>query len=179
MKVKRLWVLLLALFFLSCSENAPSSPKGTSAVPSVSFSEEEGRLGIVVEGVCRYTVIRPETASERVRVAAGSIDTFLFHHLDTHIFVKNDFAPPSPWEILVGETNREESQRILAELSEGEFAVECVGRKLVIVGRGDKAVEKAVEWFLESFVKNRSLSEGEIPALVIAPEGGYRGKLGS
>ncbi len=168
--MKTVWMLLLcAVLLVSC---APALEESTApADPLPPFGGEEGTLGLVVDGVCRYTVIRSESASDAVIAAARSLDTYLFHHLKTHIDVKNDFAAPRPLEILVGVTNREESQSVLCTLKEEEYTVRRVGDKLVLCGHTDEGTLKAVEWFLKNCVKNRDLKEDEVPQLIWQSEG--------
>ena len=175
--MRRWWILLLSALLISCSPAKPHRTAPSVPQTSVAFTEEEGVLGIVADGVCRYRVIRPERCSETVRTAAQSIDTWLFDRLDTHIEVKNDFSPPSEWEILVGDTNRPESRSLLEGLSENEYAVACVGKKLVFCAHSDRGVQKAVEWFLEKYVKELRLTQGQTPRLIVSLAQPHRGTI--
>lgn len=168
--------LVCLLLLVSCTPLLqPSEAVTTQELPK--FDGEEGTLGLIVDGVCRYTVIRSENASDAIIAAARSLDTYLFYHLKTHIEIKNDFAAPRALEILVGQTNRAESQEVLLSLNEGEYTVRCLGEKLILCGTSDEGTQKAVEWFLKHCVKNRDLEEEEVPRLVWEGEG-FTGSLG-
>lgn len=167
MKKAVLFVLCVLLLF-SCEALPESVPTAQEKLPP--YTGEEGSLGLIVNGVCRYVAVRPETASDAVIEAARDLDTYFFYHLETHIEVKNDFKKEGPWEILVGNTNRKESKAVLATLKEGEFAVCRVGEKLVLCGYDDEATVKAVDRFLKEWVKSRKLEEDEVPELIVKPE---------
>ena len=53
-------------------------------------------------------------------------------------------------EILVGGTNREESEEAAAGLGEDQFTIQIIGTKLVIAGGCDDAVIAGLEYFLDS-----------------------------
>lgn len=166
MKKTFLFILCVLLLF-SCEALPESAPSEEKPPP---YTGEEGSLGLIVNGVCRYVVVRSETASDAVIGAARDLDTYFFYHLETHIEVKNDFKKEGALEILVGNTNRKESEAVLATLKEGEFAVCRVGEKLVLCGYDDEGTVKAVNRFLKEWVKSRKLEEDEIPQLIVKIE---------
>lgn len=64
------------------------------------------------------------------------------------------------YEILIGATNRAESQEVLAALGENDYTVCVKGNKLVIVGGSDAATVYAVDVFLKNVVSSASADEG-------------------
>lgn len=52
------------------------------------------------------------------------------------------------FEILVGETNRTATAQVLSELAYNEYAVKCIGNKIVVTGHNLKTTRKAVDEFL-------------------------------
>ena len=158
--------LCLAILLCLCACQGPA-PAQTGQEPTVPYQDEQNRLGLVVNGVCRYTVVRPEVASEQVLAAARSVDSHLFVRHGVHIPVHNDFAPVLPLEILVGHTNRPETARVLATLSPGQHAVRRVGDKVVLCGYGDAETALAVEDFLARFVDNAPVATEEAPNLLL------------
>lgn len=60
-------------------------------------------------------------------------------------------------EILVGLTNRKESQDVYATLAKDEYAIRFVGDKLVIIGYDDYATAAAVVLFIDTYLPKRNI----------------------
>ena len=59
-------------------------------------------------------------------------------------------------EILIGHTNRPETAEVLAKLSKNEYAVAAVGNKIVIVGAVDSITAVALDYFVDTYLKEGS-----------------------
>ena len=63
-------------------------------------------------------------------------------------------------EILVGITNRVESEDAIAALDENEFSISVVGNKIVIAGENNLALDRGVKYFVENYIYDiKSVSE--------------------
>lgn len=102
-------------------------------------------LELIKDGATSYAVIRPENCDATVKTAATS----LLRALKTisgvkDIDIKTDFDAPTDYEILVGNTTRPESSEVASRLSENDYRIEIVGKKLVVVGKTDAALSTGV-----------------------------------
>ena len=176
------FALLAAGLFCSCD---PVSQTGTAkTLPSASVTSSEltdeipdVETALVTDGECLWRVVRPEVCSETVLQAARSIDIHLFNRFEIHLENKNDLASPVSKEILVGLTNRPESQEVFSTLAENSYAVKEVNGKIVIIGENDRATAKAVEVFLSTWVDHAAKpSEGEKAQVPMSIGEGKSGK---
>ena len=114
-----------------------------------------------------YAVVRPEGAGQNVKDALIAIRVAM-----TDIGIKPDVKTdwlnprkneqPGELEILVGATNRPESQAALAELSSKyDYTVRVVGSKVVVVGGCDTATLRAAEYFVDLI---KSLKDAHLEA---------------
>jgi hypothetical protein len=74
----------------------------------------------------------------------------------TSDWLKPDDTPPDK-EILVGETNREETRQVLEGLQEFDYAIAMVGSKLVICGGSDEATLQAMAYFTDNIMTGNTL----------------------
>lgn len=102
-------------------------------------------------------VIRPQKASEKLlgeisscyaKIIMLSDDRMSSYESDESI--EADSKTP---EILIGHTNRPETQEVLSKLSSDEYAVAVVGRKLVITGKNDTTTIMAIKYFVKNYLK--------------------------
>ncbi len=145
---RRLLCAVLAL--LSCLGTIACTPTD----PSGNDKENGEMIYLIENGVCEYTVLRPDICSEPVTMGAVSIRDALESITGGTIGIANDFVdrgaavPTDTLEILVGLTNRQESIDAHAALKENEFCIKMVGKRLVIVGYDNERTVKAIEAFL-------------------------------
>ena len=159
-----LLALTLACGLAACTDDTtePDEPQ-TPAEPLVLVDTTTG------EGI--YAVVRPEIADKRVIDVAAGLRTTLQNYYGVKRWeITTDWEKdPDPaeiatrYEILIGATNRPESEQLLAELGENQYAIRVINNKLVIVGVDDKRTALAVRYFTETY-----LCEGapEIPASI-------------
>ena len=102
---------------------------------------EKPQLHLVSEeGVFRHTIVRSDNGKAPVNKMVASLHTALEQVLDRKdVEIKTDYEAPVEWEILVGTTNRPESEEVLATLSENQYAIRVMneGKKIVIIGYDD------------------------------------------
>jgi hypothetical protein len=70
--------------------------------------------------------------------------------------------PEIATEVLVGKTNRAESQAVFDELKEHEYTVRVVGQKIVVLGKSEFTTALAADYFIQTYLSGKNA--GEIPA---------------
>ncbi|MGM9642507.1 MAG: phosphodiester glycosidase family protein [Eubacteriales bacterium] len=161
-KIKFISLLLAALMLASCTY----VPEGTEAVTDSDTSpltEAVRELTLTAD----YTVIRPDQTEQTVINALSTVrdamkSIGITPKLSTDWLNTNRGEQPGEYEILIGETNRPESQAVLAELSSKyDYTVRVVGAKVVIIGGCDMATLRAAEYFAELI---KAQADGKISA---------------
>lgn len=117
-------------------------------------------LDFIANGATSYTVIRSEFASKDIRSAAVRIcssmekATGLKDMPINEDYVKyGDPVPADTLEILVGMTNRTESIEAHKQLSENEYIITIMNKRLVIIGYDDGATVAAVDHFITNILE--------------------------
>ncbi len=133
--------------FVSCSSNKND--------------EDDGLIKIVDNGESKYTVVRPDNVGENVRNAVVALRTAINDKFGVRLELSTDYIPRNEenyvipeYEILVGDTNREESVAALEGLTGDRFVIKAVGKKIIICGATDKMTEQAVGYFIRNFVES-------------------------
>ena len=83
------------------------------------------------------------------------VQTAFQNALDVSMVTRTDAIPASgsSYEILLGRTNRPETEVFLAGLAPNEYGYGIVGNKIVITGWSDLTIAKAAELFVKNFSK--------------------------
>ena len=149
-------LLMIASAFVACDNTGigkesgnetPAETPGETPVP-------EKILQLASGGRCNYTVVRPELSSEETLNAAKLIRDALVNAGAADASIKEDFLygdmKPADLEILVGQTNREESAKALADAKYDDYMVSVDGNKIVINSYNDEQVIKAAEHFVSA-----------------------------
>ena len=159
------WVVTLLMLissFSACGKNKDSS----STTSDIVLSTADVNF-VNANGESTYRIIRPENTTQ----GEGQGTTAIFKKIKEAcgVSAKNtsdveesgDFA-----EILIGNTNREESQIALRLLSERgtdrymEYLICTISNDIVIVGKSDAALTKAVEYFCNNYVGASTVTGG-------------------
>ncbi len=121
--------------------------ENTPAVKSqvLNFTDESGEANFtVITDVKASTVVKnvAQTIASELRKNFGGI-----FRVSTSAAIKDD---KSTYEILVGDTKREESLSLSEGIGENEYRVRIYGNKIVIVGGNDIALARGVGAFLNN-----------------------------
>ena len=107
------------------------------------------------KGVSIYRIVCPmEGCTAQVSEAASRLQEAMQYMLGTEVILTDDRGTANaadqlqPYEILIGETARTESQAVLPELRRDEYVIRVVGHKIVIVGQSNRATAEAVDDFI-------------------------------
>lgn len=145
MKQKRVFAFLLMICMLlgtvSCTDSMNSEATDTDPVCT------SDRL--VTSDLSQYTVIISETISDEERAEINSLLKAIQKDFGILLAVKEDRYGPFAKEILIGFTNRPQSETIAKRLRIGETYVGFSDGKLVILGSTASDTAKAVGYFAD------------------------------
>ncbi|MBE6739884.1 MAG: hypothetical protein E7565_06155 [Ruminococcaceae bacterium] len=147
-KIKNLLCLVLAIAMLTCL----CACAGQSVPKSVN---EEGEF--------IYSITRPVNASSEEELAAKDLRLKLKKTFDCKITLNKDKAVEDykgNYEILIGDTNREESEIAKQRLIDNhvncssDFIIKVIGEKICIQAVNDEMLTLAEKWFEQTFCEN-------------------------
>lgn len=129
------------------------------------------------DNVSIYSVVYPgKECPEQVRLAAENIRDAMQTVLGTEVRLKadddeNDHDDPTlSYEILVGETNRQESTDALKDMGAEGYTVRVAGKKIVVTGKSNRAIGEAAEHFMTDVLKYEGSSTPVNASLTIDKE---------
>ena len=196
-KCKVLWLICMVLgcIFMSACASDARSDQTTTAAPDISAqvteaqttAEESDSIGLLdKDGKAIYRIVRADGGTDTEINAGIDLNKALKEITGVSFALTNDFLTPQQsvddvakvYEILIGVTNRPESQQARAELSDNEYIIRATEYKIVIVGGNDAATYQALQAFIamigasESFclakgtdIKEEFKSQGYLVAL--------------
>ena len=178
--------VLLITTALAVSCNQPEEEEAENIAGDITDTEDEtvapdvtALIEFISGGTGEYVLTRPDQADPALVSAIVTFRRELESLTEIALPFTTDFerrgADPADrpaYEILIGETNREESRQVIAELGERDFAVRVIGNRLVIAGGSDWATMRALDYFL--------LNVAESGERLLALDGGHisRGRPG-
>ncbi len=146
-KIGLLLVLLLlaqCLFLVACNNNNSNNPDETPTQPPEVYDE------IATQDLSKYALICPARTSGGVSVQFWQMSTYINTTFGLNMVAENDrYYEESEFEILIGDTNRKETEIFLSNLLWDDYGYAIVDKKLVIAGHTDEGTVQAVMHFLE------------------------------
>ena len=119
----------------------------------------EEKMTVVVEnGATAYKIIRAEKANQDAIDIAIDLRQSIVDNLGCEIEIETDFVKageqpdPNALEILVGNTNRTETAKVIESLEPNSWAVVNKGKKIVICANNDGLLKAAMDWFIATYV---------------------------
>ncbi len=161
MKKYLLLLLLVTLLLAAACSNAQVENKDM-----FSLTDESGN--------CRYTVVSSDAnVNQDITEATARIRNRLIEVLgvdDVKIGTDREESSGSEknepkYEILVGSTNRKETEAVYADLTDYSYAIRVVGNKIVLLGDSDTATVMAVEKFITTYLSDISLLDETVNIL--------------
>ncbi|MBQ2686494.1 MAG: exo-alpha-sialidase [Clostridia bacterium] len=156
-------LLVVLVVFCACSTSSVGVTTSKNTVASVTTAALITEDGI---DISEYKVIRGYKANKSMVSYAAALKNELCDNISDGIKVGTDEIrinqeyDPTLKEILVGETNREESKSALAILSEkapdGGYIIKVFENKIVILGSEDNMTGRAVKDFVVNFVRKEN-----------------------
>ena len=147
------WCFVLAAVLAmlsSCGDKGKSPPKGQGTESETASFGDSVKLDLT-----GYTIIVPERCSEEVSRSVSALYKAM-RQINASVKVMADTsvrARETNREILIGNTNRSESQTAISKIQGYGYSVESVGNKLILCGQTEHLTKQAVESFLETSVQ--------------------------
>ena len=154
MKIRRrvLWCLLIVLAAIITQNIVFAATPEVTLTTSETVVDED--LSVVADGDSSFVFITPKNGPDKVSSAAKTARNAIKSATGVNLEVRNDGKAAIATEILVGETNREESKTLMASTPYGEYAIRVMNGKIVIAAWDDESITKACEKFA-AFVKKQ------------------------
>ena len=172
--MKRIFITAIACLLVltslwSCAPaadgNTPddSTPQGaiTTPVETTPAPQPELNLALASQSAV-YSVIRAEDCDQDITDIAVDLRTALNEMTSFSIKIETDWVKrgtepdPEKLEILVSNTNRPESDEVLASIGYFDYAIKVVGKKVVIAGHTTETIKAAIDYFLTNLLKTES-----------------------
>ncbi len=117
------------------------------------------------DGSFRYTVIRPDRNDVNINKAAAQLRVSIQEILNTQVSISDDWIDrgvteeeiAAKYEILIGRTNRPESQQVMDSIGEYTYKIVVVGNKIVLAGDSEKSLLMAIQCFVDTYLKDTTL----------------------
>lgn len=130
---------------------------GYLSVPSDTDITSETAAVFDADVKAQFVIVRPEKASDRVVAAAQQVSDAIRNATGAGVKIKSDFRvgtqASEQTEILVGLCDREGVSEQAAELNSTSYYIGSDGTDIRLFGVTDSMTEKAVEAFLDAFVR--------------------------
>lgn len=157
-----LLIAMLSMLFVGCGDNDNGASQTSSNVDNIFSTADVVFIDADKESV--YSIVRPEneymTFTSRVFKQLKEKAGVVAKQLD------DSSDGTDKYEILVGETNRPETATAKKYLIDnfggrvGDFIVCTIDKKIVILGMSEMSTEKAVQYFLDNYVKADGIKGG-------------------
>ena len=165
--------LLLAVSMLLCScNNDPTDPSVSGDPDTESGSATESDtdvttdadkdLDVVVNGTSFFTIVRSESAGDVAKSCVSLVNNAISEATGAELALSDDYinwdqeVDNTACEILIGKTNREASQKVMSELSYGDWIIKAYENKIVITAWNESALRMACEAFVDYVKENAS-----------------------
>lgn len=152
--MKKISFLLAILMLVQCfllvacnqkdnQETTPEMTTPTNTEPPVTYEE------VLTADLSKYTLICASRTAQSTMTQYWLLQSQIKKICGTEPLAETDYQDPTEFEILVGDTNREESQIFLSNLLWDDYGYAIVGNKIVIAGHTTEGCTAAIKLFLE------------------------------
>lgn len=161
--MKKIGFLLAVLMLMQCfllvacnqNTNTPdetsttTTPDETSSTSPETPTEPDNHPKIMAEDLSKYTLIAASRSSNAVMNQFWQLQSQIRKMCGKEPVAETDSKDTTEFEILVGNTNREESSIFLSGLLWDDYGYTIIGNKLVIAGHTPEGTLSAMKHFLE------------------------------
>ncbi len=170
--IAALLALLMVLTMAACNKDdspendgSDTTPVGGTVADGDTDPDANITLNIAENGTTEYRVIRPDICSDSVTNSATDLRKAIMGKYGIEkMTITTDFETPNtdpstryPYEILVGVTNRAETEDALKAIKYNDFIITVSGKRAVILGGNDQKTVEAVQYFIDNFLTDGSL----------------------
>lgn len=175
---KVLPILFIIITFLinSCDNKVQESVTDTEDTSKSEY------VSLAKEKQTEYKIIRPDNATDLVIETAKEFKNNLETLTGAKFKIETDWINPKEEydsdakEILIGETNREESIAAKNALEKNSYSITVIGNKIVIVGDNDILTKEAAKYFFDEDSKIIRHDTNETGEYLIMSDTDYRNK---
>ena len=151
--MKKISLFLAILMLMQCfllvacksKDNQETTPAETTQ-PSV---EPDNNVKVFAADISKYSLICAQRSSASVMGQFWQLQSQIGQMYGTEPAAETDYAEESEYEILIGDTNREESQAFLEGLLWDDYGYTIIGNKIVIAGHTAEGTLAAIKHILE------------------------------
>ena len=151
--------LLLALVMLCGCTPADSNTDDTTPADNDDSAIHTPLDLTLYDATTSYTVVRAEWTETDIITLAANFRNSLNELTDVTVKISDDWLmrdtqpDPNALEILVSNTNRPESDRVLDSLGYHDYAIKVVGKKVVIAAHNMDTLSAAIDYALQNLIK--------------------------
>lgn len=159
MKNKIISLLLLGSFAIGTLSSCTTGGK------NFSYDIDETKFNIInADGTSVYTIVRPENASNDVLKLCVDFKDAILEKTGVELEIKSDFEKKGhaefqrqDEEILIGYTNREETDIAAEDLERGkDFSIVQSGTRIAILAKSNAELSSAIDYFTENYIDAQS-----------------------
>ncbi len=163
--IKRITAFLLAIVtvfaLVGCQGGTPAETTEDNASEEATESIA-APVELTADIIAQYTLYRPENVKgesiEATIAATRKLRDAIKETFDITLELKDDWykvsdgLPETAKEILVGKTNRVETENTLAVIKVKDYAIAFENERIIITAGTDDGVAKAVDYFIEKYI---------------------------
>jgi len=161
---------MCAVMFVGCTNDTPGEVGGDTTLAETTTPVETQPpavdVSIIADGVCEYTVIRPDDGTKYATAvsAAAELRNKLAEVTGAKVAIDSDWVrrdqviPAEAKEIVVGACNRPEAEKLQKTLRRNDFAIVYAGQRIYIVGGCDEATARGAEYFADNYINSDTKS---------------------
>ncbi len=160
-----LTILTLVSMLAACKSSDDPSLNSGSTTEAVTTEEPATEITLVDGGATEYVVIRPQKVSDAFIATMTKLRSAIVPLLtEGTIKFKDDFVrddetiPENAKEIVLGVTNRPETEALSALVGEKDYAIYYKNDRVYIFAKNDKYIDIAVEHFIETYINTDNIT---------------------
>ena len=142
-------MLLQCFFLVACNKNDDQETTPEVTTPAETPTEPASYAEVLAIDISKYSLVCAQRSSAAVMGQFWQMQSQIKKMYGKEPLAETDFIEESEFEILIGATNRKESQDFLAGLLWDEYGYTIVGSKIVIAGHTAEGTLSAIKLFLE------------------------------
>jgi len=141
-------LMLLQCFFLIACNSKDNQETTQETIPPTCTEPPEVYDEILTADLSKYALICASRTAQSTMTQYWILQSEIKKLCGIEPVSETDYQDPTEFEILVGDTNREESKAFLAGLLWNDYGYAIVGNKIVIAGHTAEGTTAAIKQFL-------------------------------
>ena len=153
-----LCILTASLLLVSCGE-AKDTTADSTADTTADNTADETVISVIKDGKSDYTLVYDNALD--IYSSCQDLKAAIYNTYSVNLFPqKASETEIGEYEILVGQTNRDESSQLQSSIGEDEYAIRVIGKKIVINSLTERGIKEGIKEFMNTYVtsSNENLS---------------------